>query len=117
MTKIINEECEENLPASVMYKASDESSLSYVLKWEILSALDIRAKLIDNAKNTKDKCEKKGIMKAKQIVDMYINDLEEKLKQEGGSPELEFELKIIEDRAILIPIFKCRPYNSHKEVL
>jgi len=96
----------------ITHKASDESSLSYILKWEILSALDIRAKLIENERDAKDECEKKGIMRAKQIVDMYINDLEEKLKQEGGSPELEFELKIIEDRVILIPVFKCRPSVS-----
>ena len=36
---------------------------------------------------------------------------------EAGNVELEFELKIIEDRAILIPVFKCGLCGSRKVIL
>ena len=67
------------------------NSLRGMFIWEKICALDIRAKLIKSARNTKDECEKKGIMKAREIVDAHIDELDERIEQEGG----------IEDRDIL----------------
>jgi len=92
MTKIINEECARNLPEPTIHKVSDvNNSLREMLIWEKLCAMDIWIKLVESVRNTEDECEKKGIMKAKEIVDAYINELDEKIEQEGR----------IEDRDIL----------------
>ena len=67
------------------------NSLREMLIWEKICALDIRVKLIKHARRTEDEDEKKGIIKAKQIVDAHIDELDEKIEQERG----------IEDRDIL----------------
>ena len=47
------------------------SSLREVFIWEKLCAMDIWIKLTESARNAEDESEKKGIMKAREIVDAY----------------------------------------------
>jgi len=92
MMRVKKEECERNLPESTTHKVSDvNNSLREMLIWEKLCAIDIWVKLAERARNTEDECEKKGITKAREIVDAHIDELDERIGQEGG----------IEDRDIL----------------
>jgi len=60
-------------------------------KYELWILKRLRNRIETILNSYKDECEKKGIMKAREIVDAYINELDERIEQEGK----------IEDRDIL----------------